>query len=101
LLIEGVDADMRSVRAYSVSHAVIDLAALLCVLVGVFTFGAAGARAYSLVACLSALQCTAVDRVGHEVTFNPTVPGTPTPTTIDGSEYMLAVACPSVSQCTS
>jgi hypothetical protein len=102
LLIEGVDADMRSVRAHGVPHMVVDLAALLCALVGVFTFGAASARAYSLpgVACPSVSQCTAVDSVGHEVTFNPTVPGTPTPTPIDGSERLQDLACPSVSQCT-
>ena len=34
------------------------------------------------------------------MTFNPTAPGTPTPTTIDGTQLLTAVACPSTSQCT-
>jgi len=35
------------------------------------------------VACPSVSQCTAVGDSGQQVTFNPTAPGTPTPTTID------------------
>ena len=51
------------------------------------------------VACPSTGQCTAVDGAGRQVTFDPTSPGTPTPTTID--TYALeGVACPSTSQCT-
>lgn len=95
-------ADMRSVRAISVLHTVVGLAALFCVPVGVLAFGAASANAYSLsaVACPSVWQCTAVDNGGREVTFNPTTPDTPSPTTIDGSQSLPAVACPSTSQCT-
>jgi hypothetical protein len=52
------------------------------------------------VACPSISQCTAVDQSGKQVTFNPTAPGTPTPTTIDGSQELTGVACPSASQCT-
>ena len=52
------------------------------------------------VACPSASQCTAVDTGGHQVTFNPTAPGTPTPTTIDAGHWLTGVACPSASQCT-
>ncbi|MDQ6804281.1 MAG: hypothetical protein M3065_04810 [Actinomycetota bacterium] len=52
------------------------------------------------VACPSATQCTAVDNVGQQVTFNPTAPGTPTPTTIDATNVLNAVACPSPTQCT-
>lgn len=69
------------------------------------------------VACPSVSQCTAVDGKGREVTFNPAAPGIPTPTTIDSSEPvavpcsvllpctavyhgLVAVACPSVFQCT-
>ena len=52
-------------------------------------------------ACPSVSQCTAVDSGGREVTFNPTAPGTPTPTTIDpGGNGLTGVACPSASQCT-
>ena len=34
------------------------------------------------------------------MTFDPTSPGTPTPTTIDSTNYLDGVACPSTSQCT-
>jgi len=56
-------------------------------------------RSLSDVACPSASQCTAVDDSGRQVTFNPTAPGTPTPTVVGGGS-LTAVACPSVSQCT-
>jgi hypothetical protein len=52
------------------------------------------------VACPSATQCTAVDTDGREVTFNPTSPGSPTPTFIDFDRSFKALACPSTSQCT-
>jgi hypothetical protein len=52
------------------------------------------------VACPSAIQCTAVDRVGNEVTFNPTALLPVLPFTIDAGGILNAVACPSVSQCT-
>ena len=45
-------------------------------------------------ACPSTSQCTAVDDSGQQVTFDPTAPGAPTPTTIDGSNWLSAVACP-------
>ena len=51
------------------------------------------------VACPSTSQCTAVDYVGNEVTFDPNSPGTPTTTTI-GTAILQGVACPSTSQCT-
>jgi hypothetical protein len=63
-------------------------------------------------ACPSTSQCTAIDYKGREVTFNPTSPGTPTPTAVDngGEDNTLqtvspygnleGVACPSTSQCT-
>jgi hypothetical protein len=93
---------MRSVREVKGLYTVVGVAVLLCVPVGVFTFGVASARAYVLrgVACPSASQCTAIDGAGREVSFNPTAPGTPSPTTIDGSEVLVTVACPSLSQCT-
>ncbi len=46
-------------------------------------------------------QCTAVDSVGEEVTFDPTS-ATPnsTPHTIDSGRSLFGVACPSMTQCT-
>jgi hypothetical protein len=108
---------MRSERAISLPQAVVGLAALLFVLVGVFVAGAASARAdlfswsspialgmtgtgrpgageFPRVACPSALQCTAVDSAGQEVTFNPSAPASAAPTTIDSSPGPLAPDCP-------
>jgi hypothetical protein len=45
-------------------------------------------------------QCTAVDEVGKEITFDPSSPGTPTPITVDNQDQLSAIACPSASQCT-
>ena len=59
-----------------------------------------GQQALYGVACPSATQCTAVDSIGQQVTFNPTSPGTPIPTTISASSAQGSVACPSTSQCT-
>jgi hypothetical protein len=93
---------MRRVHAISVLRGVVRSAALLCVLVGACTAGAASATAFSLpgVACPSVAQCTAVDSAGREVTFNPSAVGAPIPTTIDTSSDLQAIACPSVTQCT-
>jgi len=61
-------------------------------------------------ACPSASQCTAVSGGGREITFNPQSPGQPAPAQIDLSpggdsigqlEGLLAVACPSLTTCTS
>ena len=57
-------------------------------------------QALIAVACPSTTQCTAIDIVGQQVTFNPTAPGTPTPTTIDLDRTLTAIACPSTTQCT-
>jgi hypothetical protein len=110
--------EMRSVRAISLPQAVVALATLLCVLVGVVIVGAASARADSFswsspialgitgtpggpgagefprVACPSAVQCTAVNSAGREVTFNPSAPASAAPTTIDSSPGPLAPDCP-------
>jgi hypothetical protein len=58
-----------------------------------------GSGFYSL-ACASGTQCTAVDGHGQEVTFDPSSPGTTTPTTIDSGNVLHGVACPSSTQCT-
>jgi hypothetical protein len=105
---------MRSARGLGVLQTVIGFAALLCVLVGVFTAGAASARAdlfswssptflyntarpgaqgFLRVACPSAAQCTAVDEQGGEVTFNPFAPEGAAPTTIDSSPGLHGVQC--------
>lgn len=49
-------------------------------------------------ACPSTSQCTAVDDFGREVTFNPTAPGTPTPTMVD-RQSLEAIACSSPIRC--
>jgi hypothetical protein len=61
----------------------------------------AGTPTLSAVACPSASQCTAVDNVGNEVTFDP-ISTTPNniPLTVDAGHDLLGVACPSASQCT-
>jgi len=52
------------------------------------------------VACPDAMQCTAVDSQGQEVTFNPMQPGAAEPSKIDWGNALAGVACPSISQCT-
>ena len=52
------------------------------------------------VACPAANQCTAVDWVGQQVTFDPTAPGNPVPTTVSPGGFLNGIACPSASQCT-
>ena len=52
------------------------------------------------VACPTATsRCTAVEKSGQQVTFDPTAPGEPTPTTVN-APTLLGVACPSTVQCT-
>ncbi|HKS78020.1 MAG TPA: hypothetical protein VJQ07_04040, partial [Gaiellaceae bacterium] len=59
-----------------------------------------GGRAMTAVACPSAIQCTAVDSTGQEVTFDPASPGTPVAVTIDSGGSFNSVSCPATSQCT-
>jgi len=56
--------------------------------------------ALEAVACPALRRCTAVDADGREVTFDPSAPATPTPTTIDHGSSLSGVACPSARQCT-
>jgi hypothetical protein len=58
------------------------------------------------ISCPSSVQCTAVDGIGREVTFNPgspgitsTVPLTPAPPGSTNSDWATSVACPSTTQC--
>lgn len=51
-------------------------------------------------ACVSATQCTAVDGKGDEVTFNPTSPGSPSATAVDGIAEPSVLACATATQCT-
>jgi hypothetical protein len=67
-------------------------------------------RELDAIACPTESQCTAVDEpvyeygvnggYGHEVTFEPRSPGSPTPAVIDDTSYLAAVECPSATQCT-
>jgi hypothetical protein len=54
------------------------------------------------VACPSTTQCTAVDSLGNELTYNPLAPASPTKVSIDHefSNGLLGIACPVVTQCT-
>jgi hypothetical protein len=55
----------------------------------------------SAVACPLQTQCTAVDQVGQEVTFNPTAStSSGTPVLIDTGGQLTSIACPSSTQCT-
>jgi hypothetical protein len=54
-----------------------------------------------LIACPSVRQCTVVDNLGHEETFNPTSPPPPSAIPVDmGGGTPFGLACPRVSQCT-
>jgi hypothetical protein len=73
------------------------------------TFGVGPGNALYDVACPSADQCTAIDSVGEEVTFNPRAPRRHSSARLDpsgggihgsGTVVLAGVACPSVSQCT-
>jgi hypothetical protein len=60
-----------------------------------------GTSELKAVECPSTSQCTVIDQVDHEVTFNPSSPGSPSRATIDGtSSPPVSLACPSMSQCT-
>jgi hypothetical protein len=58
------------------------------------------------IACPSTSQCTVTagtfgqPHPGQEVTFNPLAPGTAIPVTIDASQDLFSISCPSVTQCT-
>jgi hypothetical protein len=52
------------------------------------------------VACSSVSQCTAIDGLGREATFDPGSPGAAVPVQIDSGQYLQAIACPSDRQCT-
>ena len=43
--------------------------------------------------------CAAVDRSGHEVTLDPSAPGSATPNVVDAGQDLLAAACPSAGEC--
>jgi hypothetical protein len=53
------------------------------------------------ISCPSTTQCTAVDRGGEEVTFNPRTPtaAAPTPTHLTAEDF-VAIDCPTTTQCT-
>ena len=45
------------------------------------------------IACPSTHQCTVLDSSGEELTFDPTLPGMPTPVSLDSSAGVLALVC--------
>jgi hypothetical protein len=59
-----------------------------------------GTQGADAVACPSATQCTAVDAIGQQVTFNPTDGSTKDSSAVDVLGRVSRVSCPSVSQCT-
>ena len=54
------------------------------------------------VACPLATQCTAVDELGREVTFNPQAPTSTAPVKLDTEQEnpLTSLTCPSATQCT-
>jgi hypothetical protein len=52
------------------------------------------------VSCPSRGQCTLVDGDGREITFDPLSPGHPRPLKIPIVADVMAIACPSIRQCT-
>src|SRR5450755_3503059 len=54
------------------------------------------AQPLTVIACPSVSQCTAVDDIGTEVTFDPAAPGVPTPWAVLPAGDLVAVACPSI-----
>jgi hypothetical protein len=52
------------------------------------------------VLCRSTSRCTAVDRSGLAVTFNPAAPGNPTPADTDNAGNVTGLACATPRQCT-
>jgi len=60
------------------------------------------ANALDGVACPSAAQCTAVDAVGQELTFEPATPSAVHVAMIDPTSFggLAGIACPSATQCT-
>ena len=59
------------------------------------------AESLALVACPSITQCTALDSEGHELTFNPSTPRSPTLVALNTPPFPWGIACPSRTQCTS
>jgi hypothetical protein len=60
-----------------------------------------GGETLSAVACPEQTQCTAVDQVGQETTFNPTASSfAGSPVLVDTGGDLTSVACPSNEQCT-
>jgi hypothetical protein len=62
--------------------------------------------AFTGFACPSEHQCTAIDNIGQELTFDPATPGDPVPFELTGDEGgdetgpLHGIVCPSVHQCT-
>src|SRR5882757_6761483 len=66
----------------------------------VLTDAVGGYVGMSAIACPSTDQCTAVDGLGRETTFDPADPAPPAPLVVDAGDSLTAIACPSTSQCT-
>jgi hypothetical protein len=58
-----------------------------------------GTNLVNAVSCPTAIQCTAVDSAGQELTFNPTSTATPTPVDIDGQTRLAGIDCPASNGC--
>jgi hypothetical protein len=61
--------------------------------------GGGGQDVFNL-ACPSVSECVGVSNKGNEVAFNPQIPGTHAPVSLDAGVALGLVSCPSVSQCT-
>ncbi len=58
-----------------------------------------GSAQLSSIACPSSTQCTALDGIGQETTFNPNAPGAFTTHYLDAGADLIDVACPTVGEC--
>lgn len=64
-------------------------------------YAVAGTSHYSAVACPLISQCTAIDELGDEVTFDPRGGAITTAATVDpGARVVYSLTCPSAMQCT-
>jgi hypothetical protein len=58
-----------------------------------------GTAQLSSVACPLSTQCSALDGIGQETTFNPRIPGAYAVHQVDVGADLVAIACPSAAEC--
>jgi hypothetical protein len=58
-----------------------------------------GSAQLSSIACPASTQCTALDGIGQETTFNPQAPGAFTIHYLDAGADLIDIACPTAGEC--